>query len=118
MYACCQEGKDDAHDRADEVETDDGHNHAQDTDREVIDEHFKTWFDAAIDGGIEFLDDQAGQRPHDHGSHEHGISRTADDADGGDGPHDGAAQAADDFTALEGDEQGQHISQEGADHLG
>ena len=118
LDAGCQEGQDDAHDRTDEVEADDGHDHAQDTDGEVVDEHFKTRFDVSIDGGIEFLDDQASQGTHDHGTHEHGVCRTADDADCGDGTHDGAAQAADDFAALESDEQGQDIGQEGADHFG
>ena len=112
-----QEGQDDAHDRADEVEAEDGHDHAQDADGEVVDEHFEARLDAAVDSGVKFLDDQAGQGPHDHGTHEHGVGRAADDADRGNGTHDGAAQAADDFAALEGDEQGQDVGQERSDHF-
>ena len=88
-----------------------------DADGEVGDEHFEARLDAAVDSGVKFLDDQAGQGPHDHGTHEHGVGRAADDADRGNGTHDGAAQAADDFAALEGDEQGQDVGQERSDHF-
>lgn len=72
LNACRQEGQDDAHDRTNQFKADDGHDHAQDTDGEVIDEHSKPglmWPSTAWSN----FDDKACQRTHDHGSQEHGV---------------------------------------------
>ena len=112
--ACGQDGQDTAHDRADRIVTNDGHDHAEDADREVVDQHFKAGRHVAVHELIEFLDDPAGKRAHDHGTHQHRLAVGAADAGNTahdcDRAHDATAVAADHLAALRCN---QHRQQEG-----
>ena len=75
-----QHGEDGSHERADDVVAEDGQQHTQNADGEVVDQHLETGGDMAFHLLIELLDDPAGQRAHDHGAHQHGVVRAADAA--------------------------------------
>ena len=113
--ACGQDGQNTAHDRADRIVTNDGHDHAEDADREVVDQHFKAGRHVAVHELIEFFDDPAGKRAHDHGAHQHRLAVGAADAGNTahdcDRTHDAAAVAADHLAARVGDQNRQQVVQ-------
>ena len=113
-----QHSEDGGHERADDVVAEDGQQHTQNADGEVVDQHLETGGDTAFHLFIELLDDPAGQRAHDHGTHQHGVVRAADAAHHGDGGDDAAAVACDHFAALPCDEDGQQVGQHRGDHAG
>ena len=113
-----QHGEDGGHERADNVVAEDGQQHTQNADGEVVDQHLETGGDMAFHLLIELLDDPAGQRAHDHGAHQHGVVRAADAAHHGDGGDDAAAVACNHLAALPCNEDGQQVGQHRGDHAG
>lgn len=113
-----QHSEDGGHERADDVVAEDGQQHTQNADGEVVDQHLETGGDMAFHLLIELLDDPAGQRAHDHGAHQHGVVRAADAAHHGDGGDDTAAVACNHLAALPCNEDGQQVGQHRGDHAG
>ena len=78
-----QEYQDCCHKRSDQIESDDGKEHTQDTDGEVVDQHLETCRDLAFNCLVELLDHPAAERAYKHSAHQHGIiGSAADNADG------------------------------------
>ena len=114
LHAAHEHGEDGGHDRADGDVAEHGEHHADDADGEVVDEHLKARGRAALHEAVEHLDDPAGERAHDHGSHEHrGVGGAGDAADDGDGARDAAAVAAGEVAALGGDEHRDQVAEHG-----
>jgi len=78
---------------------------AKDADGEVVHEHFKAARNAVADRIIEFLDDPAAQRSHNHRAEEHRNLRARDDARRCNRCYDAATMSIDRRAAAVGDEQ-------------
>ena len=114
-----QEYQDCCHKRSDQIESDDGKEHTQDTDGEVVDQHLETCRDLAFNCLVELLDHPAAERAYKHSAHQHGIiGSAADNADAGDRAHDRASCAAYHLTAGVSDQDGKDVGQHRADHCG
>ena len=113
--ACCQDVHDTGHQRAHDVGAEDGKEHAQDTDGEVVDQHLEACGHLVFHELVELLDDPACQRAHDHGAHQHGLTVCAayacDCTHDSDGTDDTAAGAADHLTACISDQNGKQVEQ-------
>ena len=116
INACGKYGENGRHKRADNVVAEDGQQHTEDADGEIVDQHFKTGGNVLLHAVVELLDDPACQRAHHHRTHQHGVVRAADAADDGDAGNDAAAFLCDHVAALTGDENGQQVAQHRRDH--
>ena len=109
-----QHAQDRAHDRADRIIANDGKDHAENADREIVDQHFKAGRHTALHGLVKLFDDPARERAHDHRAHQHRLAfrsvNARDAAHDCDCTHDASAVAADHLAALRRD---QHRQQEG-----
>ena len=114
-----QEDQNGCHERSDQVESDDGKDHTQDTDGEVVDQHLETGRDFSFNCGIELLDHPTAKGACKHCAHQHRIIRcAADNAYACDCAHDRASCAANHLTACISDQNRKHVGQHRADHCG
>ena len=101
-----------------EVEGEYCQQHADNAGREIVDQHFKTAFDFAINHTVKTLDHPAAQRTNHHGPHEHGNIGPDNHPHGGHGADDTATLAPHQFTAGIPNQQWQQVGNHRADHLG
>ena len=111
VNACGQNRQDRGHNRSNCIVTENGHNHTEDTDREVVDQHLEACRHMTIHCLVKLFDDPACERAHNHCAHQHRLTgdnaavraggcHACDTAHDCDCTHDATAFAADHLTAL------------------
>ena len=104
-------------DRPDGVKPQDGEQHAQNADREVIDQHLESGLDLSVDKAVELFDDVSGQGPHNHRADEHGDLAPDDHPGRGDRTDHPAPLAGDVASRRVGDKQRQQVNEHRIDEL-
>ena len=110
-----QHGEDGAHHRTDGIISDSSEYHAQDADRKVVNQHFKSGGHVTVHCGVKFFDDPACKRSHNHGAHKHRLSfctaNACDASHYSDCAHHASAFPADHLTALRGNQHRKQIAE-------
>ena len=112
---CGQDCQDRCHNRANCIVAQNCHNHAQDANREVVNQHLETSRHTAFHQLVKLLNHPTCQRAHNHGTHQHwltfGTAYTGDTTHNCDCAHNTAAIAADHLTALCCNQNRQQVGQ-------
>ena len=116
INSCREHGEDCCHNRSDQIVSDDRQDHSDDTDREIVDQHFKSGRNTPLCRFVKLLDDPSGKRTHSHGSHEHDLIASADHTEDSNDRNDSAAFAGDEFSSLITDQHRKDVLQHRIDH--
>ena len=114
--ACGQDCQNRSHQRSNCIVTDDRHDHTQNADREVVDQHLEACRHMTIHCLVKLLDDPACERAHQHRCHQHRLTdenaavftggrNTGDTAHDCNRAHYASALSADHLAALSRDQR-------------
>ena len=117
LDARLQNDQDSSHEGTNAVVACDHQEHAQDTEREVVNEHLEAGGLPVVGKLVPLLDDEAGERTHEHGAHKHGVFGADDGTHDGDRADDATALAGNVLTALSGDHDGNQKLEGGTNQL-